>query len=157
MFLREWSETPSNTCTANIYSLHNLTFKLAIKTVNVKLNLFYTESCTTVGPYYTCCCVTCFCSFFTTRFTKWHTNTCSEVLCLKLRNCIEADLCLGPPKSLKRLWRCVRLYIIIENIINRPTVCSGIFGNNIEIKPSLRLGVYNEPSSGCRKLAEIKF
>jgi len=54
----------------------------------------------------------------------------------------------------KILW-CVRLYIINENIIN--TVCSGIFGYNIEIKPSLhvRLGVYNEPSSGCRKLDEV--
>src|SRR6218665_398501 len=58
---------------------------------------------------------------------------------------------------LVKILRYVRLYIIglNENIIN--TVCSGIFGYNIEIKPSLRLGTYNETSSGCRKLDEVKF
>jgi len=40
MFVRECPETPGNACTsigsiANIYSLYNLTFNLAIKTVNV--------------------------------------------------------------------------------------------------------------------------
>jgi len=42
MFVGECPETPGNTCTstgsiANIYFLYNLTFNLAIKTVNVGL------------------------------------------------------------------------------------------------------------------------
>src|SRR6218665_4107783 len=57
---------------------------------------------------------------------------------------------------LLKILRCVRLYIIGLNE-NINTVCRGIFGYNIEIKPSICLGVYNAPSSGCRKLDEVEF
>src|SRR6218665_1171166 len=81
MFVKECSETPDNTCTyigsiANIYSLYNLTFNLAIKMLMqayVKLKLFYT--CDTVLHILLCYLFTCMFTEFISiliHLPKWH-------------------------------------------------------------------------------------